>query len=200
MAQEDPFRIALLVVLVMTMAITAYHLVQARAAGGPVSRRAEGLVLLLLRAIFGLSICIAIVAYLVSPGSMGWSAVAIARWLRWGGVGLAFLACGMVHWTLHHLGKNLTGTVDTRAEATLVTTGPYRWVRHPFYVAVFLLLLSAFLATANWFIGVVGLFGCAVLVLRARIEEHMLFERFGDDYRAYMTRTGGFVPQMTSRR
>ena len=200
MGLESPFRISLLVLFAMMIAITAYHRIRARAAGGSVSRRAEGFLLLAMRAVFGLSIWIAIIAYLVSPGSMAWSALPAADWLRWVGVGLGLLACGVLYWTLHHLGKNLTDTVVTRAEATLVTSGPYGWVRHPFYVTVLLLLLSASLITANWFIGLLSIFICAFFVLRAPLEERKLVERFGDDYRAYMTRTGRFLPRLTSLR
>ena len=42
-------------------------------------------------------------------------------------------ACGLLVWTFRCLGKNLTDTVVTRQEHTLVMQGPYRWVRHPFY-------------------------------------------------------------------
>jgi protein-S-isoprenylcysteine O-methyltransferase Ste14 len=37
----------------------------------------------------------------------------------------------------------------------------------------------------------------AMLVVRTRIEEEKLIERFGDDYRAYMARTGRFLPRLT---
>ena len=58
-----------------------------------------------------------------------------------------------MYWTLSSLGTNLTDTVVTRAEATLVTHGPYRWVRHPYYVTAALLMGSVTLLTANWLIG-----------------------------------------------
>ncbi len=200
MGQEDTFRWALLVVLVIMLTITAYHRIQAHAAGGSVSRREEGLPLLVMRAVFGLSLWVAIFAYLVSPGSMAWSALPAADWLRWGGVGLGLLACGLLYWTLHHLGTNFTDTVVTRTEATLVTDGPYGWVRHPFYVTVLLVLLSASLITANWFIGLLSIFILAFFALRAPLEERKLVERFGDAYRAYVKRTGRFWPRRASGR
>jgi len=46
------------------------------------------------------------------------------------------LGGGLLIWTLRTLGANLTDTVITRKEHTLVTSGPYRWVPHPFYDAV----------------------------------------------------------------
>ena len=198
MGHENSFRVSLFVVLAMMIAITAYHRIQAQAAGGSVSRRAEGVALLAMRAVFGLSIWVAIIAYLISPSSIAWSALPAADWLRWVGVGLGLLACGLLDWTLHHLGKNLTDTVVTREEATLVTSGPYRWVRHPFYVTVLLLLVSATLITANWFIGLLSIFICAFFVLRTPLEEQKLIERFGDDYRAYARRTGRFLPRIRS--
>ena len=200
MGQEGTFRIALLVVLAIAVAITGYHRIQAKAAGGSVSRREEGFVLLAMRTVFGLSIWVAIIAYLVSPGSMAWSALSVADWLRWGGVGLGLLACGLLYWALHHLGTNFTDTVVTRAEATLVTDGPYGWVRHPFYVTVLLFLLSASLITANWFIGLLSIFIFAFFALRAPLEERKLVERFGDEYRGYIQRTGRFWPRRTRGR
>ena len=200
MGEENTFRWALLVVLVITLTITAYHRIQAHAAGGSVSRREEGLPLLVMRAVFGLSLWVAIFAYLVSPGSMAWAAVPAADWLRWGGVGLGLLACGLLYWTLRSLGTNFTDTVVTRAEATLVTSGPYGWVRHPFYVTISLLLLSASLITANWLTGVLSIFTLAFFALRAPLEERKLVERFGDEYRAYIQRTGRFWPHRASRR
>jgi protein-S-isoprenylcysteine O-methyltransferase Ste14 len=88
----------------------------------------------------------------------------------------------------------VTDTVVTRKEHTLVTTGPYRWVRHPFYVAFALAVLANSLVTANWFLFVTGGVVFVLLVVRTRKEEHRLIERFGDEYRAYMRRTGRFFP------
>ena len=198
--QGGTFRWALLVVLVIMLTITAYHRIQAHAAGGSASRRDEGFPLLVMRAVFGLSLWVAIFAYLVSPGSMAWSALPAAHWLRWGGVGLGLLSSGLLYWTLHHLGTNFTDTVATRAEATLVTSGPYGRVRHPFYVTVLLLLLSTSLTTANWFIGLLSIFILAFFVLRAPLEEQKLAERFGEEYRAYIQRTGRFLPRWASGR
>ncbi len=195
MEQEGIFRWAVLALAAITLTIVGYHRIQARVAGGSVSRRQEGFTLLAMRVVLGLSFWVAFIAYLVNPGSMAWSALPVADWLRWGGVGLGLLECGFLYWTLHHLGSNFTDTVVTRAEATLVTSGPYGWVRHPLYVTILLLLLSASLITANWFIGLLGVFFFAFFALRAPLEEQKLLERFGDEYRAYVERTGKFLPR-----
>jgi protein-S-isoprenylcysteine O-methyltransferase Ste14 len=97
-------------------------------------------------------------------------------------------------WTLLSLGKNLTDTVVTRKAHTLVTVGPYRWVRHPFYDAVALSLLANSLTAANWFLLATGALLVALIVVRTRTEEQLLLARFGDAYRAYMERTARFLP------
>ena len=98
-------------------------------------------------------------------------------WLRWLGVVTGALCSLLMYWTLSSLGKNLTDTVVTRAEAKLMTHGPYRWVRHPFYVTAALLMASVTLQTANWLIGVSSVAVLALLTIRTPKEEQMLIER-----------------------
>jgi protein-S-isoprenylcysteine O-methyltransferase Ste14 len=136
------------------------------------------------------------VTYLVNPVRMAWAAVPLPAWLRWTGVGLALCAGLLIIWTFRNLGRNLTDTVVTRKAHTLVTTGPYRWVRHPFYSAAALAFLGNSLATANAFLFVTGGAAVLLLVIRTRKEEANLLARFGDDYRNYMQRAGRFVPRL----
>lgn len=195
MTAEDPFRMAFVFVAVVTVAVAAYHRVQAGKSGERLNRREEGLVILVSLRLAGLLLWAGALAYLIDPGWMAWSAVPLPSWVRWMGV-VPGLACVMLlYWALKNLGKNLTDTVVTRAAHTLVTTGPYRWVRHPFYVAVGLLVLSAFLLTASGFVGLAGVLALVLLVVRTPIEERKLMERFGDEYRLYLARTGRFWPR-----
>ena len=104
-----------------------------------------------------------------------------------------------MYWTLTSLGKNLTDTVVTRAAARLVTWGPYRWVRHPYYATAALLILAATLLSANALIGLFGLAVMVLLVLRTPLEERRLVERFGPSYRDYCLQTGRFLPRLWPR-
>ena len=99
-------------------------------------------------------------------------------------------------WTFQNLGRNLTDTVVTRKQHTLVTTGPYRWVRHPMYASAALAIVGNSLVAANWYLFVVGCLALLLLVIRTRKEEQNLIAKFGDDYRNYMQRTGRFVPRL----
>jgi protein-S-isoprenylcysteine O-methyltransferase Ste14 len=89
--------------------------------------------------------------------------------------------------------------VVTRKNHTLVVRGPYRYVRHPFYVAIALQMLGGGLVTANWFILLAGIIPFAFLVARTRIEERKLVDRFGVEYQDYMRRVGRFVPRFKTR-
>ena len=58
------------------------------------------------------------------------------------------------------------------------------------------LIISMSLLTANWLLALLGLSAFAMMVVRTRIEEEKLIERFGDEYQAYMERTGRFFPHV----
>ena len=109
---------------------------------------------------------------------------------------LLLVAAGLFVWTFRSLGKNLTDTVVTRQQHTLVQHGPYRWIRHPLYSSAALLIAALSLIAANWFFFAVGAALLCVLIMRTRTEEENLVARFGDSYRQYMERTGRFVPRI----
>ena len=89
---------------------------------------------------------------------------------------------------------------DVRRAHTLVTGGPYAWVRHPFYDAAALLMLSISLIAANWFFLLAGSFVLLLLVIRTDREEERLLARFGNPYREYKSRTGRFVPRLRPKK
>src|SRR5262249_31174688 len=95
-------------------------------------RRQEGVPLLVGIRLLGLVGMSGFIAYLINPAGMAWAAMPLPKWLRWSGLAFGLLGASLIIWTFHNLGKNLTDTVVTRKEHTLVTSGPYRWIRHPF--------------------------------------------------------------------
>jgi protein-S-isoprenylcysteine O-methyltransferase Ste14 len=98
------------------------------------------------------------------------------------------------------LGGALTPTPVPIAGAGLRTQGPYAWVRHPMYSALFLMGLGWLLLTANWFIGAPLMIGMIVVVfMRVENEEGVLIDLFGDEYREYMQRTGRFLPLLFAK-
>jgi protein-S-isoprenylcysteine O-methyltransferase Ste14 len=196
MRSESPFRIALLVIFGLTVTVAAYHRHQAASSGEKISHKEEGYLFASVLRFIGLALWISTFAYLVYPPLVQWASIPLPAAVRWSGVVVGALCSTLMFWTLTSLGKNLTDTVVTRVDATLVTSGPYRWVRHPFYVTTGLLMASVTLLTANWLIGVCSLLVLTLLAVRTPKEEQMLIERFGQKYRDYMARTGRFVPRL----
>ena len=80
---------------------------------------------------------------------------------------------------------------------TLVTTGPYRLVRHPIYVGLALLVTGGALAFGSWPALVIVLFGIVPSFgWRARAEEKLLSRTLGQRYADYRQRTKMFVPYL----
>ena len=195
MADEQLFRTILIVAAVLLFPVTIFHRIKSQSTGESLDRWQEGpLILFTLRPI-GIATMLGLFAYMINPAWMAWSSMPLPVWLRWTGVAVGFLGGSLLVWTLRSIGKNLTDTVVTRRDHTLVTRGPYRWVRHPFYDAVALSVVANALVAANWFLLAGGILTLALIVLRTGREEERLVARFGDSYRDYTARTGRFLPR-----
>ena len=143
-----------------------------------------------------MALWLGVFVYLINPRWMSWSQIDLPEWARWLGAGMGVLADLLAYWVFSNLGNNVSPTVRTRSEATLVTSGPYRWVRHPLYTMGMMAYLGFALLSENWFIALMAVIGFVLLVLRTPLEEAGLIEKFGDAYRQYMTRTGRFLPKL----
>ena len=191
----DPFRWTIISFFLVGLCVGAYHRARAHWAGGRVSHREEGAAMYLA---IRLSAAVGMVGFLTwffRPQAMAWSGLPLPDAVRWIGAPLAAVTVAFLYWTVHTLGTNITDTVVTREKHTLITGGPYRWVRHPFYLAVLMLAGTMALLTANWFFAVVGCWIFTLLAVRSGKEEAMLLARFGEEYEQYRRRTGRFVPR-----
>jgi protein-S-isoprenylcysteine O-methyltransferase Ste14 len=126
---------------------------------------------------------------------MAWARQPLPAWARWAGAIPGLIALGLFVWAHRSLGRNYSKWLHIRQGHTLVTHGPYRWVRHPMYTAFYLIHIAALLLSANWFLGLTWI-GGLTLLMAARVprEEAMLVEAFGAAYEDYMGRTGRFLP------
>jgi protein-S-isoprenylcysteine O-methyltransferase Ste14 len=93
------------------------------------------------------------------------------------------------------LGRNWSISLEIRSEHRLVSSGIYRFIRHPMYSSFFLMAIAQLMLLPNWFAGATGLVGVAMLYgFRIQQEERMMMERFGAEYRDYMARTARLIP------
>ncbi|HYL37147.1 MAG TPA: isoprenylcysteine carboxylmethyltransferase family protein [Bryobacteraceae bacterium] len=194
-AADAQFRIALGAVFAGLTALRTYYQIQARHSGP--AKQFESSLNIVLRAMGGLAGFALLILYLVEPDTLAWASLELPAWLRW--LGAVFGAAGvlLLVWVHRELGRNFSGTLHLRVEHTLVTSGPYRWVRHPMYTAFFGVVLSFFLLSANWLIGAIFIGGiAAVMISRVAKEERVMADRFGAEYQAWAARTGRFLPQL----
>jgi protein-S-isoprenylcysteine O-methyltransferase Ste14 len=184
--------------LLILLIVLPYRL-RSRATGESLDRTQEGVAMMITLRVAGLVLWLTVLTFMIDPSRMAWAAMPLPASLRWSGAVLGVVAAMAELWTLRSLGPNLTDTVVTRQVHTLVTRGPYRWVRHPFYDCMALFTISVALMMANWLVLALGAVTFALLALRSRTEEQKLLDRFGQPYRAYQARTGRFLPRLLAR-
>jgi protein-S-isoprenylcysteine O-methyltransferase Ste14 len=189
-------RAVLIVVMLLLLPIGMYHRVKSQSTREALDRRQEGIFILATLRPLGAALWLGVIAWMINPAWMAWSSVRVPLWSVWAGVPFLLAGAALLVWTFRSLGKNLTDTVVTRKQHTLVSHGPYRWIRHPLYSSAALLVVALSLVAANWFFFVAGMALLCLLVVRTRTEEANLVARFGDSYRQYMKRTGRFVPKL----
>ena len=199
MSTETYFRAALGLVILFTISVTGFHRFKAAQSGEQISRKDEGILFAIVLRLAGFILFVVTIAYLVAPTSVQWAMIAIPGTVRWIGAVTGIVSSILMYWTLSSLGKNLTDTVVTRSNATLVTDGPYRWVRHPFYSTTALVMVSVTLLTANWLIGLGCIVVLAMLAIRTPKEEQALIDRFGQPYLDYMACTRRFIPRIPKK-
>ena len=199
MTQDLLFRPIVVAGFVALLVIAGYRRIQSQSTGERLDRLQEGVFILVGLRLAGLILWSAVIAFMIDPAYMAWASMPLPIWLRWAGVAVCVTTLALLAWTLRDLGRNLTDTVVTRQAATLVTHGAYRWVRHPFYACMALIIIGNALMAANWFMLAAGAVVLSLIVVRTKTEEEKLVARFGDAYRSYMKRTGRFVPRLINR-
>ncbi len=191
------FRLATLLMLVITFTTSGRTRRKAdRTGGDDISFAGEGRFIYNLRVGSALVFYLSLLAWLIYPPLIAWASIALPLPLRLAGLALAALMVPLLLWMLRSLGDNITPTVVVRAEHTLVTHGPYRWIRHPLYTFGSTFFIGVSIAAQSLLMLAAGLTALVALFLRTRIEEEQLEARFGDAYRAYRARTGRFLPRL----
>jgi protein-S-isoprenylcysteine O-methyltransferase Ste14 len=192
---EQTFRAVGLAVMLVAAPIGAYHRLRARRVGAEIRHETEPTWMRLTLKLAALPAFVLLVLWLARPGAVAWAQVILPAWLRWTGAAIMAAAVPLLGWTFHTLGHNLTDTVETRANSYLVVSGPYRFVRHPFYTTVALFSVGFVLLSGLWPVAILMAVVLTLLAVRTPLEERKLVERFGDEYVSYAARTWRYVPR-----
>ena len=170
---------------------------KANASGGDeISFKDEGRFIHMFRSLFALAGYGGILIYLVYPPALAWAQLDLPGAIRWAGIAVMLVMLPLLYWMFSHLGNNITPTVITREGHSLVTSGPYRWIRHPLYTFGFINFFGLSLAAGNWFIFLMLALAMVTLGFRTKIEERQLLEKFGQQYQSYTNTTGRFLPKL----
>ncbi|MBN8583092.1 MAG: isoprenylcysteine carboxylmethyltransferase family protein [Anaerolineae bacterium] len=193
---ENIFRILAALILFTGTGISIYFRRKAdRDSGEKLSRSADGKPMMMFIRIFGLVLWLSPLVYLINPAWMAWSKIGLPEWTRWFGVGLGLLCVAGIYWLFSSIGSGITPVSATRKEHKLSTNGIYRWVRHPLYSIGSTFIVSFGLIADIWLIILFGVLAFIAMAVRTPKEEANLIEKFGDEYREYMKRTGRFLPK-----
>ncbi len=194
---EHTFRISAFAILLTAMSISFYFRIKAdKDTGEKISRKADGSIMMNFIRIGGLILWLSPFVYLINPAWMAWSKLGLPESIRWLGVGIGIVCVFGIYWLFSSIGSGITPTSATRSEHKLVTKGIYKYIRHPLYTFGSSLFIAFGMMADNWLIALLGVLAFIGMAIRTPKEEANLIEKFGDEYRDYMKRTGRFLPKL----
>jgi protein-S-isoprenylcysteine O-methyltransferase Ste14 len=141
-----------------------------------------------------------IILYLILPSWIMFLSIPLPDWFRLIMVGVTALTIPFTLWGYRTLGKNWVHALESskflqRKRRTLVTRGPYHYVRNPIYLGAFIFLVALALVASNWLLLLPSLALITIIYAQIGKEELMLIDMFGDEYREYMKRTPRLIPK-----
>jgi len=121
------------------------------------------------------------------PGGLAWPAVA--------GIALITAGIGLRAWSITTLGRFFQYQITIQPSHQVVTSGPYRYLRHPAYTAIALILAGIALACDDvWSLAAAAALGGTGLAVRIRAEERQLTQALGADYQHFAASRKRLVP------
>ena len=152
----------------------------------PADRRSSGPIFILFL------MCFAVSTIVLSAGIGKWT---LAAWISWLGVTLLVFGFIFRQYAITVLGRFFSPVIRIEQDHRLVESGPYRYLRHPTYTGMLLGFYGAGLALGNWIILLTFIILPTLAILRRiKVEEEMLEEHFGKEYRDYKSRTKKLIP------
>lgn len=133
---------------------------------------------------------------LLAAFAAAWQGVTrMEPWVSWLGIAVMALGLALRVFSILWLGRMFTRVVQIVPGHRLITSGPYRFVRHPSYSGLLLFFLGTGLALGSWLsVAAMVLIPAVGIAYRIIVEERTLLTEFGDEYRAYMGRVKRLIP------
>jgi protein-S-isoprenylcysteine O-methyltransferase Ste14 len=110
-------------------------------------------------------------------------------------LGVILCAAGMAFlvWGRQHLGKNWSQTVAVKKGHELVTSGPYRYVRHPMYAGGLVASVASAVVCGGAWVFLLVILG-TLFLWRIGAEDKLMEQQFPDEYPDYKKRTWALIP------
>ena len=194
---EAQYRLAIAAVLLTAFTIGGVYRSRADRARGAEDASRKDVTFEVYIRLLALPAFASLLVYLVQPNWVAWSRIEFPEWVRVSAIAVAASTLPLLFWMFRTLGNNITSFSTVREEHELVTTGPYRWIRHPLYTFGLSMWMCVGIAAANWFFILTVALLCIMLNFRTHIEERELVSRYGDLYSDYMQSTGRYWPRLT---
>ncbi|WP_226585293.1 methyltransferase family protein [Halobacillus litoralis] len=121
--------------------------------------------------------------------------IVAARWIWWTGLLLYTAGVGLRYWGILHLKDQFTRNVSVNQGDRLVSTGPYRLLRHPLYTGLFFIVIGFCIGIGNLYTAFFfGILVTIALLHRIRLEEAMLVREHGDKYKEWCRKRYRLIP------
>ena len=110
-------------------------------------------------------------------------------------IGLILSVAGVTFlvWARQRLGRNWSQTVSVKEGHELVTSGPYRCIRHPMYTGGFIACLGSAIVAGGAFVFLLLFLG-AIFLWRVGAEDKLMEQQFPNEYPDYKKRTKAVIP------
>lgn len=131
-----------------------------------------------------------IIGILLTPVGNDWPLSSIAAAFA---AALTWLGMGLVVWAVLVFGRGVTPSPMPSRNAQLRTRGPYRWIRHPMYTGVIMLMAGSALGRRNWIAAAMWVVLIIFFLTKMRWEERRLMETY-PGYGSYRETVPALIP------
>jgi len=114
-------------------------------------------------------------------------------WLQGIGTAIFVMGLALAVWARVYIGRNWGMPTSTKEDPELVTSGPYRTIRHPIYTGILLAIIGSAIAVSVWWLIAVALIG-GYFIYSAFVEERNMTRLFPSAYPEYQQSTKMLIP------
>jgi len=137
---------------------------------------------------------VGLVLYLLAPPWWTWTRLPFNEWVQWIGLLAAISPIFFLIWVHRHLDRQWSIATELQEDHKLITSGPYKRIRHPMYLGLFIYTTGLILVSSDLLVLLFFAFTIWVNYKRIPEEEQMMIDEFGDEYREYMKCSGKLLP------